>query len=53
MRELCIIPCGKRKIWDKFTEKAPTEVKNPFNISVSIMVAFSNITQLSYLLIKV
>jgi len=37
MNTLCIIPCGKRKIWDKNPEAGPTEAKNvyigPFAVS--------------------
>jgi hypothetical protein len=27
MKELCIIPCGKRKIWDKNPEAGPTKAR--------------------------
>jgi hypothetical protein len=27
MKELCIIPCGKRKIWDKYPDAGPTPAK--------------------------
>ncbi len=37
MNTLCIIPCGKRKIWDKHPEAGPTKAKNvyigPFAVS--------------------
>ena len=37
MKTLCIIPCGKRKIWDKNPEAGPTKAKNvytgPFAVS--------------------
>lgn len=28
MKTLCIVPCGKRKIWDKNPEAGPTKAKN-------------------------
>lgn len=30
MKTLCIIPCGKRKIWDKDPFAGPTEAKNVY-----------------------
>jgi hypothetical protein len=30
MNTLCIIPCGKRKIWDKHPEAGPTKTKNVY-----------------------
>jgi hypothetical protein len=37
MKTLCIVPCGKRKIWDKDPKAGPTEAKNvctgPFAMS--------------------
>ncbi|MBC6973270.1 hypothetical protein H9I32_13065 [Bacillus sp. Xin] len=30
MKRLCIIPCGKKKIWDKYSEKGPTEAKDVY-----------------------
>ena len=30
MKTLCIIPCGKRKIWDKNPEAGPTKAKNVY-----------------------
>lgn len=37
MNTLCIIPCGKRKIWDKHPEAGPAKAKNvyigPFAVS--------------------
>lgn len=37
MKTLCIIPCGKRKIWDKNPDAGPTKAKNvyigPFAVS--------------------
>ncbi|WP_459502950.1 DUF6884 domain-containing protein [Bacillus sp. C1] len=30
MNRLCIIPCGKKKIWDKYPDKGPTEAKDVY-----------------------
>lgn len=30
MTRLCIIPCGKKKIWDKYPDKGPTEAKGVY-----------------------
>ncbi|PFM98711.1 MULTISPECIES: DUF6884 domain-containing protein [Bacillus cereus group] len=30
MKRLCIIPCGKKKIWDKHPNKGPTEAKDVY-----------------------
>lgn len=30
MKRLCIIPCGKKKIWDKYVDYGPTEAKNVY-----------------------
>ncbi|ADI31336.1 DUF6884 domain-containing protein [Staphylothermus hellenicus] len=27
MKTLCIVPCGKRKIWDKYPNKGPTKAR--------------------------
>ena len=27
MSTLCIVPCGRKKIWDKFPNHGPTEAK--------------------------
>ena len=30
MRRLCIIPCGKKKIWDKYPDYGPMEAKDVY-----------------------
>ncbi|MGG3521616.1 DUF6884 domain-containing protein [Bacillus pseudomycoides] len=30
MKRLCIIPCGKKKIWDQYPDKGPTEAKDVY-----------------------
>ncbi|MGE7632472.1 DUF6884 domain-containing protein [Bacillus paramycoides] len=30
MKRLCIIPCGKKKIWDKYPDYGPTEAKDVY-----------------------
>ena len=30
MRRLCIIPCGKKKIWDKYPGYGPMEAKDVY-----------------------
>lgn len=30
MKRLCIIPCGKKKIWDKHSDYGPMEAKNVY-----------------------
>ncbi|QGH34347.1 hypothetical protein GI584_10075 [Gracilibacillus salitolerans] len=30
MSQLCIIPCGKKKIWDKIPDVGPTKAKNAY-----------------------
>ena len=30
MKRLCIIPCGKKKIWDQYPDKGPTEAKGVY-----------------------
>lgn len=30
MNRLCIIPCGKKKIWDKYADYGPTEAKKVY-----------------------
>ena len=30
METLCVIPCGKRKLWDKHPETGPTKAKNVY-----------------------
>jgi hypothetical protein len=30
MKTLCIVPCGKRKIWDKFPDAGPQEAKDVY-----------------------
>lgn len=30
MKRLCIIPCGKKKIWDKYPDYGPMEAKDVY-----------------------
>ena len=30
MKDLCIVTCGKKKIWDKNPDSGPTEAKNVY-----------------------
>ncbi|MGN8645192.1 DUF6884 domain-containing protein [Gracilibacillus sp. HCP3S3_G5_1] len=30
MSQLCVIPCGKKKIWDKVPDEGPTKAKNAY-----------------------
>ena len=30
MKRICIIPCGKKKIWDKHSDYAPMEAKDVY-----------------------
>ncbi|ABS22208.1 conserved hypothetical protein [Bacillus cytotoxicus NVH 391-98] len=30
MKRLCIIPCGKKKIWDKYPSQGPTKAKDVY-----------------------
>jgi len=34
MKTLCIVPCGKRKIWDKFPEAGPQDAKDVYDVYI-------------------